>query len=112
MSALFRDERGSLIVPAPAIPEIDYLLAKSGVRAAQMTFYRDLVGGKYFVVDLPRESYRRVEELNRQFADLWLGFVDAAVVAISEFVGVRRIAATDRRHFTPLAAALRLELLP
>ena len=88
------------------------MLRKRVGRAAQMDFYRGLAGGQYFVVDLPVEGYRRVEELNRQFADLSLGFVDAAVVAISELLGVPRIATTDRRHFAPLAAAFGLELLP
>jgi len=62
------------------------------------------------VTDLPRDKYGRVEELNRRFGSL--GFVDAAVVAISESLGLPRIATTDRRHFTSLAAALSLELLP
>ena len=51
-------------------------------------------------------------ELNRRFADLDLGFVDAAVMATSELLGVRRIATIDRRHFEPLAAAFSLQLLP
>ena len=110
--ALVRAEEGSLIVPSPVIPEVDYLLEKRAGREAQIRFYRGLRDGQYFVVDLPVEGYRRVEELNRQFADLSLGFVDAAVVAISEFLGVPRIATTDRRHFIPLAAAFALELLP
>jgi predicted nucleic acid-binding protein len=53
-----------------------------------------------------------VEELNRQFSDLDLGFVDAAVIAISEFLNLPRIATVDRRHFVPLATAFELELLP
>ena len=68
--------------------------------------------GYYLVVDLPRESYPRVAALNRQFADLHLGFVDAAIVALAETLGLARIATTDRRHFEPLAAALKLQLLP
>ena len=53
---LFHAEEGSLIVPAPVIPEVDYLVGK--------------------------------------------------------FLGPSRIATVDRRHFTPLAAAFALELLP
>lgn len=109
---LFRAEESSLILPAPVIPEIDYLLGKLSGAPVRTAFYRSLASGKYFIVDLSRDGYSRVEELNRQFADLHLGFVDAAVVAISEMTGVRRIATVDRRHFTPLAAAFGLELLP
>jgi predicted nucleic acid-binding protein len=53
-----------------------------------------------------------VAELNRRFSDLDLGFVDAAIVALAQSLGLARVATTDRRHFEPLAAALSLELLP
>jgi len=53
-----------------------------------------------------------VAELNRRFDDLNLGFVDAAIVALAESLGLLRIATTDRRHFDPLAAALSLQLVP
>lgn len=110
--ALLKKERGQLIVPSPVIPEIDHLLgARLGSRA-QRTFYRGLATGSYFVADLPREGYQRVLELNDEFADLRLGFVDAAVVAVSEKLDVRRIATTDRRHFEPLRKPLRLSLFP
>ncbi len=68
--------------------------------------------GANFIADLARDRYARVAELNRRFADLELGFVDAAIVAISESLRVRRIATTDRRDFQPLADALSLQLLP
>jgi len=41
-----------------------------------------------------------------------LGFVDGAIVALAETLGLRRIGTADRRHFAPLASALTLELLP
>lgn len=64
------------------------------------------------MADLPREAYSRVAELNRRYEDLGLGFVDAAIVALAETLGLSRIATTDRRHFDPLAAALSLDLVP
>jgi predicted nucleic acid-binding protein len=109
---LFEKEQGTLIVPAPVIPEVDHLLGSRLGKAAQLALYEGLSRGHYFVADLPKEKYQRVEELNRQFANLSLGFVDAAIVAISEFLGLNRIATTDRRDFGPLASALALELLP
>ncbi|HEX9406675.1 MAG TPA: PIN domain-containing protein [Thermoanaerobaculia bacterium] len=109
---LFEKEQGGLIIPAPVIPEVDHLLGNRLGAGAQTALYKGLSGGDYFVADLPKEKYQRVEELNRQFAELSLGFVDAAIVAISEVLGLPRIATTDRRDFTPLAAAFTLELLP
>ncbi|MGH9370460.1 MAG: type II toxin-antitoxin system VapC family toxin [Vicinamibacterales bacterium] len=110
--ALIEGEHRGLILPAPVIPEVDHLLGQRlGVRS-QLTFYAGVVEGYYLVADLPRDGYVRVAELNRQFNDLRLGFVDTAIVALAESLGLSRVATTDRRHFTPLAAALSLELLP
>lgn len=110
--AVIGREKGQLIVPAPVIPEVDYLLGDRLGERARLTFYEGLTEGHYFVADLPRDRYARVLELNRQFHDLSLGFVDAAIIAIGEELGVRRIATTDRRDFEPLAAPLSFVLLP
>jgi predicted nucleic acid-binding protein len=109
--ALFREEL-ALIVPAPVIPEVDHLLGTRFGSAAREVFYAALIDGSYFVADLPRDRYARVMEIDRQFADLDLGFVDAAIIAISESIALPRIATTDRRDFEPLAAAFSLILLP
>lgn len=109
---LLRSEEGGLIVPSPVIPEVDHLLGERLGAKARLVFYRGLVEGYYFVADLPREQYARVVELNRQFSELDVGFVDAAVVAIAEALGLSRVATTDLRDFGPMARALTLELLP
>ncbi len=110
--ALIREELGELIVPAPVIPEVDHLMGHRLGGEAQSVFYRGIIKGFYFVADLPREGYTRVLELNNQFLDIKLGFVDAAVVAIAEVLDLRRIATTDRRDFGALQESLELELLP
>jgi predicted nucleic acid-binding protein len=109
---LVRSEKGQLIVPAPVIPEVDHLLGARLGAPAQLAFYSGLADGHYFVADLPRDRYARVAELNREFHELALGFVDAAVVAIGEALGLLRIATTDRRDFEPMASPLSLTLLP
>jgi len=109
---LVRSEEAGLIVPSPVIPEVDHLLGERLGAKARAVFYRGLAEGFYFVADLPREQYPRIAELHRQFPELELGFVDAAVVAIAEALSLPRIATTDLRDFTPLARALSLELLP
>lgn len=109
---LLRAEAHGLILPAPVIPEIDHLLgARLGDRS-RLTFYSGITGGHFLVTDLPRQLYGRVADLNQQFADLSLGFVDAAVAILADTLDVRRVATTDRRHFTPLASRFSLELLP
>ncbi len=110
--ALVQGEPRGLILPAPVIPEVDHLLSQRLGSKSRLTFYAGIVEGYYLVADLPTAAYGRVVELNRRFEDADLGFVDAAIIALAETLGLSRIATTDRRHFDPLAAALSLELLP
>lgn len=110
--ALLLAEAGGLILPAPVIPEVDHLLGTRLGDESRLTFYAGMTGGHFFVADLPRQAYARVADINRQFSDLSLGFVDAAIVALAGTLGVPRVATTDRRHFTPLATKFLLQLLP
>jgi len=112
MLAVIRKEARGLIVPAPVIPEVDYLLGARLGAASRRAFYSGIIGSHFFVADLPRNAYLRVAEIDEQFADLELGFVDASIVALAQSLKVRRVATTDRRHFTPLASTFSLELLP
>lgn len=110
--ALMVTEDGGLILPAPVIPEVDHLLGVRLGPKSRQTFYAGILDGSYVVVDLPSAAYSRVAAVNRQFADLDLGFVDAAIAALAESMGLVRVATTDRRHFEPLAAHLGLVLVP
>jgi uncharacterized protein len=109
---LIQSEQRGLILPAPVIPEVDHLLGHRLGQRSRLTFYAGIVEGHYLVADVQPAGYARIAELNRQFADLDVGFVDAALIALAEALGLSRIATTDRRHFDPLAAAFSLELLP
>lgn len=109
---LLAAEPGGLVVPSPILPGLDHLLGGRLGHDAQRALYRGIVDGHFFLVDLPRSGYQRVLELNDLYAGLGLGFVDAAVIAIAEELGLGRIATTDRRHFTAVTAAIPLELLP
>ena len=109
---LIESEQRGLILPAAVIPEVDWLLGQRLGARSRLAFYEGIIEGYYLVADLPRASYARVAELNRRFGDLELGFVDAAIVATAESLGLARIATTDRGHFEPLAKALSLQLVP
>jgi predicted nucleic acid-binding protein len=109
---LVQTEPGDLIVPSPVIPEVDHLLGHRLGSGAREAFYRALAEGPYNVVNLPPEGHRRVLEIHRQFAALEIGFVDAAVIAIAEVLGLWRIATVDRRDFGAMTAVYPLVLLP
>jgi uncharacterized protein len=109
---LLTREAGWLLVPSPILPEVDFLLGRELGERAQARFYEGLSDGSFTIVDLPRQGYGRVRELNAAFPGLGLGFVDAAVLAIAESLGLGRIATTDRRHFGAVRVSLVLTLLP
>jgi uncharacterized protein len=110
--AFLREEQRGLILPGPVIPEVDHLLGHRLGSESRRAFYSGISGGHYFVADLPHQAYAQVADINQQFEDLDLGFVDAAIVALAGTLKVRRVATTDRRHFTPLASRFSLVLLP
>jgi uncharacterized protein len=88
-----------LVVPAPVVVELDWL---SGSRLGPepfAAFLADVEDGAIAVVDLERPDYTRVRDLLARYADLKLGFVDAAVVAIVERLREHKLATLDRRHF-------------
>ncbi len=105
-------ELGGLLLPSLVVPEVDHLLGTRLGRAARQQFYRGLVEASYLLVDIPQEKVARIREIDDQFGELDLGFVDCALVALAETTGVKRIATADRRHFEPLARAFALTLVP
>ena len=109
---LLRAESRGRILPALVIPEVDHLLGARLGERSRLTFYSGIISGHFLVADLPRQAYGRVVDINKQFAGLSLGFVDAAIVVLADSLAVPRVATPDRRTFTPLAAHFSLELVP
>ncbi len=70
--------------------------------------------GAYEIADLTAADYRRVGEILTTYADLRVGFVDAAVLAIVERLRETKLATLDRRHFSVMRPRHvdALELLP
>lgn len=103
-----------LVVPAPVVVELDWL---AGTRLGVdpfVAFLADVEAGGIAVLELVVADYARVRELLVQYADFKLGFVDAAVIAIVERSGERKLATLDHRHFGAIRPrhVEALELLP
>lgn len=98
-AALLVERAADLLVPAPVLVEVAWLSDRRMGRRAFSSVLADIAAGALGVVDLVAVDYGRARELVERYADLGLGFVDAAVVAIAERLGERTIATLDRRHF-------------
>jgi uncharacterized protein len=88
-----------LVIPAPVLVEVDYWVRESLHPGVLLALLDDIEAGAYIVEALITEDYRRVRELCDQYADVNIGFVDAAVLAVVERLREPKLATLDRRHF-------------
>ncbi len=70
--------------------------------------------GAIEIEELDRSDYLRVAKLLTTYADLRVGFVDAAVLAVVERLREPKLATLDHRHFSVMRPRHvdALELLP
>jgi len=94
--------------------EFDHFASRQSDRRAVKVLLDDIESGAYEVEDLLASDYRRVRELLTTYADLRVGFVDAAVLAIVERLRETKLATLDHRHFSVMRPRHvdALELLP
>ena len=91
-----------LVIPAPVLVEVDYWVhvrLHAGVFAALL---HDITSGAYQVEDIQTQDYRRIRELCDRYADADVGFVDAAVLTVTERLDEPKLATLDHRHFRAL----------
>jgi hypothetical protein len=89
-------------VPGLVLAEVDYFLRNE--RRAMQVFMQDLARGAFTYAPPTLGQLARAMDIDRRFANLGLGLVDASVVALAESLGLHRLATRDVRHF----AAVRL----
>lgn len=88
-----------LLIPAPVLAEVDYLVSTRLHPGIFLALLDDIIAGAYGVVDLLPSDYKRVRELCDRYADSDIGFVDAAVMAVVERLNEPKLATLDQRHF-------------
>lgn len=71
-------------MPEPVIVEVDQLLRSRVSRSSARLFLDAIAAGEHTVVVGSPALQRRAAAIDAQFADLGLGYVDAAVMAIAE----------------------------
>jgi hypothetical protein len=98
-------ERDLIVLPAPTLGEIDYLLRSRLGNAALLRFLADVQEGAFALESMTTADVRRCSALIEKYCDLDLGFADASVVALAERLGTDRILTVDRRDFRVLRSA-------
>ncbi|MEX2372206.1 MAG: PIN domain-containing protein, partial [Dehalococcoidia bacterium] len=112
--ALVESIREPLVIPAATLGEVDYWVQRfMGVRVWR-AFAQDVESGAYLLEPTTEQDLSRASELQEQYEDLRLGYVDSAVIALCERMREPKVATIDRRHFSVVVPrhVPALELLP
>lgn len=103
-----------LVLPALTLAEVDYWCQRRLRPQAWLEFLEDVLAGAYSAEHPTQADLERCLELQRAYADLEVGVVDASVLALVERLGESKLATLDHRHFATMRPGHveALELLP
>ena len=105
-----RADPGPFLVPAGILGEVAYMLEKWVGSQVLDLLLDDLESGAY-TLDCGEADLPRIQQLARRYADLPLGFADAAVIACAERNG-GRVLTFDLRDFGVVAREGKIRLVP
>lgn len=98
--ALYERLPDRILLPTTVLPEIAFLVGRSGGMLSVAAMIRTLRASDIEFVDLWPEDYDRTAEILENYADTRTDFVDATIMALAERLNVTRILTLDRRDFT------------
>ncbi len=99
LRAALEKARDLIVLPAPTLGEIDYLLRVRLGNHAVLRFLEDIQEGAFVVEAVTLADLRRCAALIRKYDNLDLGLADASVVAVAERYDTDRILTVDHRDF-------------
>lgn len=88
-----------IVVPAPVVVEVCWLVGSRGGPGAEREFLAAVSRGDPRIENLTQADYRRCADLVGTYADMDLGIVDAAVIAVAERIGATTVATINHRDF-------------
>lgn len=97
--------RDQIVLPAPILGEIDYLLRVRLGNAGLLRFLEDIQEGAFSIEPVTLVDLRRCAALIAKYDNLDLGVCDASVVAVAERLGTTRILTVDHRDFRAVRSA-------
>lgn len=87
------------MVPSPVLVEVDHLLRRYTQNDSFVAVLDQIHHGALVVENLTTADYERAADLLTTYADLKVGFVDCAVLAMTERLDEPKLATLDHRHF-------------
>jgi predicted nucleic acid-binding protein len=101
---------GPYFVPAGILAEVAYMIEANLPLRGLLELLTDLTSGAY-TLDCGAADFPRISELVARYADLPLGFSDAAVIACTER-HAGRVLSSDRRDLNVVAREGKIMVLP
>lgn len=96
---LARNLQERLVVPYVVLPEATYLIYKYQGHHVMRRFMQQMMHPAWNFEPLQSSDLVHISATLEKYADLNLDFVDAAIVAIAERLGISRVLTLDRRDF-------------
>lgn len=111
---LISKARENLVVPMLVLSELDYWCHERLTAAVWQAFLEDVLAGAYSVQSPTDADLERCLDLQRAYADLSVGVVDASLLALVERLGEAKVATLDHRYFATMRPkhVEALQLLP
>jgi len=111
---LISGSRENLVVPALVLSELDYWCHERLTTEVWQAFLEDVLAGAYSVQSPTETDLKRCLELQRKYADLAVGIVDASLLALVERLKETKVGTLDHRHFATMRPSHveALQLLP
>ena len=99
-AALLGSGEEELLVPAPVVVELEWLVESRLGHAPFDAFLESVELGEVEIEALTESDHSRIRTLCNKYQSLPLGFVDAAVIAVAERLKEKKVATLDLRHFS------------
>jgi uncharacterized protein len=94
------DLRGQRIVAVPVMPESFYMVSVRGNYGTAVKLYHYLQNAAFQIEPLTLEDRLRMGEIMNTYLDAEFDFVELAIMAISERLGIQQICTFDKRDFS------------
>jgi hypothetical protein len=92
-------QRSSILLPQTALVEVAYLVGRDSGIATVVQFLQGIPKSRFVIIPLIDSDIDRTAQILSSYADSYIDFVDASVMAIAERLNIQTVLTLDQRDF-------------
>jgi uncharacterized protein len=92
-------QRSSILLPQTALVEIAYLVGRDSGIATVVKFLQGIPKSRFVIIPLSDSDLDRTAQILSTYADSYIDFVDASIMAIAERLDIQIVLTLDQRDF-------------